>query len=106
MRQQRLGIAGARNVGASIAKQPFLVFLDAHCLVYSGWLASLMNAIETGQQNIVGPAVRDRNEPDYIGCGAKLVGLELKYQWNPVKDENSREVGIIPGGCIGLSRVI
>lgn len=102
--QKRLGIAGARNVGASMSKQPFLVFIDAHCLVHSGWLASLVNVIEIGQQNIVGPAVRDRNEPNYIGCGAKLVGRELRYQWNPVIDENIKEIGIIPGGCIALSR--
>jgi GT2 family glycosyltransferase len=102
--QKRLGISGARNVGASIAKQPFLVFLDAHCLVHSGWLASLVDVIETGQQNIVGPAVRDRNEPDYIGCGARLVGRELRYEWNPVQNKYPTEIGIIPGGCMALSR--
>ena len=102
--QKRLGIAGARNIGASMAKQPFLVFIDAHCLVYPGWLASLVNVIETSQQNIAGPAIRDRNEPDYIGCGAKLVGRELRYQWNPVQNENPTEIGIIPGGCMALPR--
>lgn len=102
--QKRLGIAGARNVGASIAKQPLLVFLDAHCLVHPGWLVSLVNIIETSPENIVGPAVRDRNEPDYVGCGAKLIGRGLRYQWNPVQGEYPTEVGIIPGGCMALSR--
>jgi GT2 family glycosyltransferase len=104
--QKRLGIAGARNVGASIAKQSMLVFLDAHCFVHSGWLVSLLNVIETRPENIVGPAVLDTNEPNYIGCGAKLVGLELRYQWKPVQGENPMEVGIIPGGCMALSRAL
>jgi GT2 family glycosyltransferase len=102
--QKRCGVAGARNVGASIARQPFIVFLDAHCCVQSGWLSNLMNVIEKRDHSVACPAIRDRSEPHYVGCGATLVGRGLRYRWIPVQGERPTEVGIIPGGCMALSR--
>jgi GT2 family glycosyltransferase len=104
--QARVGVAGARNVGASLATQPYLVFLDAHCLVHPGWLADLVKVMAANPGSLVGPAVGDRDEPDAIGCGAKLVGCDLRYRWNPVRGQNPIEVGIIPGGCLGVSRAL
>jgi GT2 family glycosyltransferase len=102
--QKRRGVAEARNLGASIARQPFIVFLDGHCCVQSGWLSSLMDVLEKRTHTVACPAIRDGREPHYVGCGATLVGQGLRYRWLPVQAERPTEVGIIPGGCMALSR--
>src|SRR4051812_26893047 len=33
-----LGVARARNLGASVADGDYLIFMDAHCRVSPGWL--------------------------------------------------------------------
>lgn len=104
LRGARRGVAGARNAGAAIATQPVLTFLDAHCLAHPGWLQGLARAIEADPLAIVGPSVGDLDEPRYIGCGARLVGRGLKYQWNPAHGNSPVEVGIVPGGCLAISR--
>lgn len=103
-KQKRCGVAGARNIGASIARQPFIVFLDAHCCVQSGWVSNLINVLEKRHHSVACPAILDSCKPAYAGCGATLVGQGLRYRWLPVQGEQPSEVGIIPGGCVALSR--
>jgi glycosyltransferase involved in cell wall biosynthesis len=104
LRQQHSGIARARNVGADHASQPFLVFLDAHCMVASNWLEPLLHVLERVPEAMLGPAVRDERQPLYVGCGAEIVDSVFTYRWCPVNGYGIREVGVVPGGCLAVLR--
>jgi GT2 family glycosyltransferase len=104
LRQAHRGIAPARNRGAAAATQPNLVFLDAHCAVDAGWLGPLIDALERFPDGLVGPAVRDADEPRFVGLGAQLVDAQLRYRWRPVGVDQVAEVGLVPGGCLAVRR--
>jgi glycosyltransferase involved in cell wall biosynthesis len=104
VRQSHQGIAPARNRGASVATQPNLVFLDAHCTVEPGWLGPLLGVLERSADALAGPAVRDADEPRFVGVGAQLVDAQLRYRWRPVSGAEVVDVGLVPGGCLAVGR--
>ncbi len=83
VRQDHVGIAAARNLGARAAQQPVIVFLDAHCTVDPQWLAPLVAMLDREPDALVGPAVCDGEDPRFVGCGAEIVGPLLTYRWRP-----------------------
>lgn len=103
LRQDHIGIAAARNLGARAARQPVIVFLDAHCTVDPGWLAPLVAVLERAPDALVGPAVRDSGDPRFVGCGAEIVDPLLTYRWRPAAG-GGQEVGLVPGGCLAVVR--
>ena len=104
VRQPHRGIAPARNRGASVATQPSLVFLDAHCTVDAGWLGPLLDVLDRCPDGLAGPAVRDAGEPRFVGVGAELVDAQFRYRWRPVRSGEVVDVGIVPGGCLAVRR--
>ena len=64
--QRRLGITGARNLGAAAASGDILVFSDAHVKVQPGWLEPLVEALACAPVGAVAPVVsaleRDRDK--------------------------------------------
>ncbi len=97
------GIAGARAYGASVATEPVLVFLDAHCDADPNWLEPLVELIERSPDTIAVPTVANTARPTDRGCGAYLVNDVLAYQWHTA-DPPPAEVGIAPGGCFAVRR--
>jgi glycosyltransferase involved in cell wall biosynthesis len=104
LRRPHTGIAAARNAGARAATQPALVFLDAHCTVDDGWLDPLLRTLDTHPSAVLGPAVRDADYPSYAGCGAQIVDPVFTYKWMRATGTEPLEVGLIPGGCLAVSR--
>ncbi|WP_169988233.1 glycosyltransferase [Microbispora sp. H10836] len=106
VRQAHRGIAAARNHGARVASQPALVFLDAHCGVADGWLDPLLDVLDEEPEAVAGPAVRDAEQPDYVGCGARIVDALFTYRWQRVPDTACAHVpvGVVPGGCLAVNR--
>ncbi|MEU6666025.1 glycosyltransferase [Streptomyces sp. NPDC046727] len=103
LHQDHVGIAAARNLGARSARQPVVVFLDAHCAVDDQWLAPLVAVLDREPDALVGPAVRDHADPRFVGCGAEIVDPLLAYRWRPVTGTGG-EVGLVPGGCLAVVR--
>ncbi|QQE89509.1 glycosyltransferase family 2 protein [Azotobacter chroococcum] len=104
LQQEHSGIAHARNVGAEIASQPILVFLDAHCSVDQNWLLPILGVLESVPDALVGPSVRDAREPGFAGCGAQIIDPLFTYRWSQSDNYGVREVGLVPGGCIAVRR--
>ena len=104
IRQDHLGIAPARNLGALEATQPVIVFLDAHCSVDENWLEPLVDTLQQTPTALVGPAVRDERDRRFVGCGAELIDALLTYRWRAVTTDAPLEVGLVPGGCMALRR--
>jgi GT2 family glycosyltransferase len=101
-RRDHVGIAGARNFGASEAREPALVFLDAHCAVDPGWLEPLLAVIREDDSRIGVPVVASSGSSRDRGCGARIVNDLLAYRWEPPNRNTC--VGVAPGGCFAVSR--
>lgn len=106
IRQDHQGIAAARNRGARGATQPVVVFLDAHCTVDGRWLEPLRETLAAHPDALVGPAIRDADDPRYVGCGAELVDPLFSYRWRraPAPGGGPVDVGLVPGGCLAVGR--
>lgn len=104
VRQARRGVAAARNAGLALAREPVLVTLDAHCAVDRDWLTPLLAELGTRPDAVVGPAMHDLSDRADVGCGAVVVDARLRYRWRTVASDRSSEVGLVPGGCMALTR--
>lgn len=78
-----LGVAGARNAGARLARGPIVVFMDAHCYPEPGFLSRLVAALNRLGRGMVVPQVTAHGEPSARGFGMTLAGPELNAVWLP-----------------------
>ena len=101
---RRQGVARARNLGASLSNGDRLVFLDGHCVVESGWLSSIDEALGAHPDAMFAPAIRDMDD-DVFGCGARLITPELRIRWLTSGLTGTAHVPIAPGGCLALAKV-
>ena len=106
VREGRRGVAGARSLGAAHASADVLVFLDAHTAPRAGWLEVLIREIASDGNRVLAPAVADARDPSSHGCGAKLVGRDLRYRWLLPANQESYEIPIAPGGALALTRAL
>jgi glycosyltransferase involved in cell wall biosynthesis len=99
----RRGIAGARNFGRSLARMPRIAFVDAHCRLEGGALSALRAALDQRPNAVLAAAIRDRGGAVF-GCGAELIGPELRTRWLPPDTAAGelRPVPIAPGGCLAM----
>lgn len=100
---KNLGVAGARNAGATQARGDILCFCDAHVQVPPGWLEKLVRPILGGQAEIVCPAVADSRRPQVAGYGATW-GRNLQWQWLCHPPSGPSFVPLAPGCCLAVSR--
>jgi glycosyltransferase involved in cell wall biosynthesis len=101
---RRQGVARARNLGASLSQGERLVFLDGHCVVESGWLSSIDEALDAYPDGVFAPSIRDMDD-EVFGCGARLISPELRIRWLTSDLTRTTQVPIAPGGCLALSKV-
>jgi len=83
VREQGLGVAGARNRGARAANGAVIVFLDGHCYVPPGWLAPLVAALEGDHAALAGPAFSNILDPRMQACGITWRDPGLDNVWLP-----------------------
>src|SRR5215471_3821799 len=74
LRTNGLGVARARNHGASFAKGEVIVFSDAHMRLPSDWHTPLLKALERPEVGAVAPGVYSITEPERRGFGLRLSG--------------------------------
>ena len=78
----RLGVSGARNLGASIARGEILIFSDAHVEAAPGWLRPIVSALADHSVGAVTPAITALDEPNSAhGYGMQFSSNALDVEW-------------------------
>jgi GT2 family glycosyltransferase len=104
VRAQSLGVARARNLGASRSTGELLVFADAHIRVDPGWWRSLALILENPKAGAASPAITHLPAVDTLGYGLTFRGPDLEAAWLPKKSARPFPVPIIPGCCLAMRR--
>lgn len=100
-----LGVARARNLGASLAGGDYLVFLDGHCRVSPNWLDGLAEALADPDVVVAGPCFTKLHEPEPRGCGMFWVNWALDQHWYmPLDGKPPYEVPLTTGACQAFRR--
>lgn len=100
-----LGVAGARNHGASLATGDVLVFLDAHCWCPPGWLGALIRPLANPRVGLAGPAFTDLLRDDHgVGYGVSWPKPDLRIAWLGPGATAPYAVPLMPGGCDAIRR--
>ena len=105
---QRLGVVGARNVGARHATGKYLVFVDAHTQPSDSWLSELLAPFDDAAVGVTTAALMALNAEPTNGAtpraqGAQIEDARLRYGYPaPRPTSNPYPVMIAPGGCIAV----
>ena len=78
---RRLGITGARNLGAAAATGDVLVFSDAHVDPRPGWLEALLDALRPATVGMVAPVVTDLERHQDKGYGFSWEDPSMTMRW-------------------------
>jgi len=76
-----LGIARARNFGASLARGKLLVFSDAHVAPAPGWLPAVQAALGAPQAGAANPLIGQFAHPERVVNGLTFDGPALNVRW-------------------------
>lgn len=102
--KRRLGVAAARNYGASRCEGDVIVFCDAHLSFPRGWCKPLMSLLEDPLIGAVAPCISDRNAKHNKGFGLRPSGPDLNAKWLSRKGNDPYPVPLLPGACMALRR--
>jgi GT2 family glycosyltransferase len=100
----RLGVAGARNLGARRVKGSVLIFCDAHLWLECGWWEPLVARLHKPLVGGAAPVIVDVDEQARRGAGLYLAGPDLRAEWYRKQDSLPRRVPILPGACLAIRR--
>lgn len=103
---QRLGVAKARNFGASKSGGDVILFADAHIRAPEGWYEPLLEALREPAVGAVAPGIFSLTEPDRRGFGLDLIGPQLHARWRHKKDSTPYPVPVLPGAFLAMRRQI
>jgi GT2 family glycosyltransferase len=95
----RLGVAGARNVGAAFVEGDIRVFCDAHVLISQPTLEPLLAPLRAGLAGVVGPAVSAWGNPDARGFGMFWTDSALGADWLGQRSDQPYPVPLLAGLC-------
>jgi glycosyltransferase involved in cell wall biosynthesis len=93
VRQERAGVASARNTGAAHANGSFVLFTDDDCAPVPGWAATLSARLAAGADVVAGPTRAARPERA-LDCAWQLIADEL-VEWHGAGR------GFLPGSNFG-----
>lgn len=117
----RAGVAASRHIGAVLASNPYLFFLDAHCRLEPGWYEAAVERLESSERTLycatclgLTASNMDISRPDRIYNGASLqfVGTdsatnEMQFfegKWLPGPLEDNAEMQCVMGACYLMPR--
>jgi polypeptide N-acetylgalactosaminyltransferase len=103
---RRLGISGARNLGASLSTGTVLIFSDAHVRVHPGWSEPLYDTALKPFVGAVAPTVHSMNEPGIAGFGFTWRDASLKMNWLKQRGAAPYAVPFLCGCFIAMRRDI
>ena len=102
----RLGVARARNFGASAATGDVLVFSDAHVEVPGDWWKPMLEALSAPGVGAVGPVVSSMDERSSRGHGFRWKDPELNVQWLSRSGDEPYPVPFLVGCFTAMTRDI
>ena len=99
-----LGIAQARNLGASQATGEILVFCDCHILFPANWLEGLISTMAIPEVGIAMPIIGILHEPQHPGYCGMHVNKRLDAMWLPAGNNINNlepfEIPFTPSTCM------
>jgi GT2 family glycosyltransferase len=104
LRSEGVGVAKARNFGASHACGDVIVFCDAHMKLPPRWHRALVEPLESREVGAVAPGIYSTTEPARRGFGLYLAGPELRARWKPFPGPSPARVPILPGCLLAMRR--
>lgn len=105
--KSRLGVSGARNLGARHARGQILVFCDAHVEVPPGWSEPLLRALTDPMAGAVMPAIGILDsEDDARGYGMKFSNDKLDVEWLHRMGEGPYPVPLLCGCFLAMRRQV
>lgn len=116
----RAGVAASRHVGAVLASNHYLFFLDAHCRLEPGWYEHALDRLKSTERTLycatcVGLTAgnMDMSRPDHVYNGASLQfvnssgPVETEFfdgKWLPSPLEDNSEIQCVMGACYLMPR--
>ena len=100
VRAEGLGVAKARNLGATYASGETLVFLDGHCFTPPHWMSKLIQPLADTGVGLVGPAfavMHPSGDSRGLGLTWRNAGLEL--EWLGQRQDTPYPVPLQCGAC-------
>ena len=104
VRSKGIGVAKARNFGASHANGDVIVFCDAHMKLPPRWHRALIEPLESREVGAVAPGIYSVTQPTRRGFGLFLAGPELRARWKPFPGPAPARVPILPGCLLAMRR--
>jgi GT2 family glycosyltransferase len=104
IRADGIGVAKARNFGASHATGDVVVFCDAHMRVPRGWHRTLLEPLQSPAVGAVAPGVYSLTEPNRRGFGLYFDGPDLHARWKRQAGRRATFVPILPGCFLAMRR--
>lgn len=104
IRTDGIGLARAKNLGATRAKGEYLIFCDAHLIFEDFWVDRLLSPIRMGKADAASPGIAPIDKPQLVGYGQTL-DQNLTVQWNPWQ-EAPFPSAVLPGGCFAIKRSV
>jgi glycosyltransferase involved in cell wall biosynthesis len=95
---ERIWDGNARNFGITQARSDLLAFVDADCVVDSGWLAEMVTAHRT-EHPVIGGVIAHANPESYVGWANYFCEFA---QWLP--QNQTRFMADIPSACYSVKR--
>lgn len=110
-----IGIANARNQGASIAIGEYLVFCDAHIIVEDNWLDNMITEMESKNAHAICPVIIDMDQKhlphipnfsininqrittDFFGCGKRFATLDSTAYLT--RENLNEKIPVVTGPC-------
>ena len=99
-----IGVARARNFGASRASGDVILFSDAHIRAPQGWHDAIVQALRAEAVGAVAPGVYSLTEPHRRGFGLSLTGPDLHTRWRVRQSLDPYPVPILPGCFLAMRR--
>lgn len=100
VRAEGLGVANARNLGATCASGKILIFLDAHCYTPPHWMDGLIQPLADICVGMVGPAIATmRYGSDVRGLGLNWRDASLELEWLGQRENTPYPVPLLTGAC-------
>jgi GT2 family glycosyltransferase len=106
VRASGIGVANARNLGASHATRDAILFCDAHMRMPANWHRKLLEPLETPSVGAVAPGIYSVTQPKRRGFGLYLSGPDLRARWKPHPGPAPAPVPILPGCFLAMRREV
>ena len=106
LHSEGIGVARARNFGASHATGQVVVFCDAHIRAPENWYLPVLQALEDPRVGACAPGIYSLLEPDRRGYGLFIDGPDLHASWHAKRPDAPLEVAVLPGCFLAMRREV